>query len=218
MGSVGGKKSGGSIYKSTNETYLQQFENAGTKILTNELSGMNMTLVEKTLSGVADTLKEFGLDMSVVTAIGHGWQKNETAGVNGFNQLHFGDSYKTNENEFKMTKQGWVIDHTAYGTGTHEAGHLISNFILEKVYNAEGKTQLQKSQDRHSGKWDLRLAKEAKNELGKKLSPISEYGGSLKGQKSSEFIAEAVSDYMKNKNKANKSSLAVVKVLKKYLK
>lgn len=215
MGSVGAHKN--------NTNYLEQFRHNGTNVLDNELAGMNPVLVNKTLNGVADTLKEFGLDLSTVTAIGHAWQSNEVAGVNGFNQLSLSDDYKLPQNDFNssnmqaFTQAGWVIDPSAYGTGTHEAGHIISNVVLRRVYAAENKTQAQISADRHSGKWDLRIAREAKNVLGTKLSPISQYGGSLKGQKSVEYVAEAVSDYMVNRDKANKSSLAVVQVLKKYL-
>ena len=38
---------------------MDSFRNAGVKVFEDELYGMNMKLVEKTLTGLKDTLKEF---------------------------------------------------------------------------------------------------------------------------------------------------------------
>lgn len=49
-----------------------------------------MTLVNKTLKGMQDTLKEFGLPISTIHGIGIAMAKDATASVNGFRDLNFG--------------------------------------------------------------------------------------------------------------------------------
>lgn len=66
---------------------MDSFKKAGIKMLEDELKGMNPALVEKTLSGVRDTLNEFGLPLSVLSAVGETLGNKGTASMNGFGQL-----------------------------------------------------------------------------------------------------------------------------------
>ncbi len=119
---------GASFGKSTSA--IESFRSANTKVFDSELTGMNMKLVEKTLAGVKDTLKEFGLPLSVVASIGGETMNDKArASADGLGQLGLSrKSYTSKANEFP--KSDYTVDSTAYGTGTHEAGHLITRFQL----------------------------------------------------------------------------------------
>ncbi len=195
------------------QSAIESFKNANVKVFSQELQGMNMNLVEKTLAGVKDALNEFGLPLSVVTAIGEAMDKRSVASANGLGQLGLGQQYRSKENEFE--KNEYTVDYTAYGAGTHEAGHLISNYLMRK--NNNGLTVLQQAKMRQSGKWDRDILRKAKKLNGGRLSAISKYGSNFNGKAASEVVAEAVSEYMKKGKAASASSKAIVRVLKSYL-
>ena len=193
---------------------IESFRNANTKVFDSELAGMNMKLIEKTLSGVKDTLKEFGLPLSVVASIGASMNDKAEASANGLGQLGLGrKSYTSKANEFP--KSDYTVDSTAYGAGTHEAGHLISNYLMRK--HNSSLSNLQQAKLRSSGKWDREVLKQAKKLNGGNLSAISKYGSNSKGKAASEVVAEGVSEYMKKGKSASASSKAIVKALKSYL-
>ncbi len=203
---------GASFGKSTSA--IESFRRANTKVFDSELTGMNMKLVEKTLAGVKDTLKEFGLPLSVVAAIGASMTDKEQASADGFGKLGLGHkSYTSKANEFP--KSDYTVDSTAYGTGTHEAGHLITNYLMKK--HNSSLSILQQAKLRSSGKWDREILKQAKKLNGGNLSAISKYGSNFKGKAASEVVAEGVSEYMKKGKYASASSKAIVKALKSYL-
>lgn len=193
---------------------IESFRSANTKVFDSELTGMNMKLVEKTLAGVKDTLKEFGLPLSVVASIGASMNDKAEASANGLGQLGLGrKSYTSKANEFP--KSDYTVDSTAYGAGTHEAGHLISNYLMRK--HNSSLSSLQQAKLRSSGKWDREILKQAKKLNGGNLSAISKYGSNSKGKAASEVVAEGVSEYMKKGKSASASSKAIVKALKSYL-
>ena len=203
---------GASFGKSTSA--IESFRSANTKVFDSELTGMNMKLVEKTLAGVKDTLKEFGLPLSVVASIGASMNDKAEASANGLGQLGLGrKSYTSKTNEFP--KSDYTVDSTAYGAGTHEAGHLISNYLMRK--HNSSLSSLQQAKLRSSGKWDREILKQAKKLNGGNLSAISKYGSNSKGKAASEVVAEGVSEYMKKGKSASASSKAIVKALKSYL-
>ena len=205
---------GASFANTSGTSARDSFRNANVKVFDYELSGMNMNLVEKTLKGVKDTLDEFGLPLSVVTSIGEMLSNKGEASVNGLGQLGFGrKAYTSKANEFPKSDR--IIDSTAYGTGTHEAGHIISNYVMRK--HNSGLSNLEQSKLRGSGKWDREILKKAKKLNGGKLSAISKYGSNFKGKAAAEVVAEGVSEYMKKGKSASPSSKAIVKALKSYL-
>lgn len=177
-----------------------------------DLTEYNTALIEKTLQGVKDTLNEFGLDFDVLHSIGvMAGSPREVAGINANNRLSFSSKYKDKSiDDFKQ--DNYVIDSSAYGVGTHEAGHAIAVYIQRQMYPKI--TDLMKSYE--GAKLEHEIIKEAKREAGT-LTKISEYGNSTKGAKAGEYVAEAVSDYMINRDNANKSSIAIVNALKKRL-
>lgn len=193
---------------------MDSFKRAGVKILEDELKGMNPVLVEKTLSGVKDTLNEFGLPLSVLSAVGETIGNKGTASMNGFGQLGLRRKYYTSkQNDF--AKDDFTADSSAYGTGTHEAGHLITNYLMRKHNSTL--SNLEQAKLRNSGKWDREILKQAKKLNGGKLSAISKYGNSSNGKAASEVVAEGVSEYMKKRKNASASSKAIVRALKSYL-
>ncbi len=204
---------GASFGKSTSA--IESFRSANTKVFDSELTGMNMKLVEKTLAGVKDTLKEFGLPLSVVASIGGETMNDKArASADGLGQLGLSrKSYTSKANEFP--KSDYTVDSTAYGTGTHEAGHLITNYLMKK--HNSSLSILQQAKLRSSGKWDREILKQAKKLNGGNLSAISKYGSNFKGKAASEVVAEGVSEYMKKGKYASASSKAIVKALKSYL-
>lgn len=121
----------GSVSSLNSGTPYDQFKKNGVLIHEEDLKGLNMTLVNKTLKGMQDTLKEFGLPISTIHGIGIAMAKDALASVNGFRDLNFGrKSYSQKENEFK--KRDDIADSTAYGAGTHEAGHAIVDYARIK--------------------------------------------------------------------------------------
>lgn len=80
----------GASFGKSNGSPLDTFRNAKTIIFDDELKGMNMTLVNKTLKGVQDTLKEFGLPLSLVASIGVSMNSKAVASANGLGQLGLG--------------------------------------------------------------------------------------------------------------------------------
>lgn len=193
---------------------MDSFRKAGVRILEDELKGMNAVLVEKTLSGVRDTLNEFGLPLSVLSAVGETLGNKGIASMNGFGQLGLArKSYASKANDFP--KDDFTADSSAYGAGTHEAGHLITNYLMRKHNSTL--SNLEQAKLRISGKWDRDILKKTKKLNGGKISAISKYGSNSKGKAASEVVAEGVSEYMKKGKSASASSKAIVKALKSYL-
>lgn len=91
----------------------------------------------------------------------------------------------------------------------HEMGHLIEYELLRrKMPNASSKTPNMAN----------RLVHEAENYL-KRVSPnASKYISNRGLQDNRELVAEAVRDYMMNKDKSKPMSKAVVRSMKKYVK
>ncbi len=63
-----------------------------------------MKLVEKTLSGVKDTLKEFGLPLSVVTSIGASMNDKAEASANGLGQFEDLDANRIRRKQTSFLK------------------------------------------------------------------------------------------------------------------
>lgn len=79
----------GSVSSLNSGTPYDQFKKSGVLIHEEDLKGLNMTLVNKTLKGMQDTLKEFGLPISTIHGIGIAMAKDAQASVNGFRDLNF---------------------------------------------------------------------------------------------------------------------------------
>lgn len=214
---MGGRGASSGLTKKSSKSngdMMSEFRNAGTIIVDKEVKNLNSVLVDKTLKGVRDTLNEFGLPLSVVTGIGLSLSNDAEASANGMGQLGFSSKYYSSSNN-EFTPSDYTADYTAYGTGTHEAGHLISNYLMRKSNSSL--TKFQQAKLRTSGKWDRNILKQAKKINGGKLSAISKYGSNTKGKAAGEVVAEAVSEYMKKGKSASSTSKAIVQALKSYV-
>lgn len=192
---------------------ISSFKGAGVRI-ESDINGLNKALVNKTLNGVRDTLNEFGIPLNTLNGVGVTDSKKAMASVNGFGDLSLSRTeYSSKNSEFK--KANHVADSTAYGIGTHEAGHLVSDYAMHK--NNKGLSVLEKANMRKSGKWDRQVLKTAKKMNGGSLSAVSKYGSSSKGKAAHEMVTEGVSEYMRKGKNASATSRAIVKALKSYL-
>lgn len=192
---------------------ISTFKGVGVRI-ESDVNGLNKILVNKTLDGVRDTLNEFGIPLNTLNGVGVTDNKKGIASVNGFGDLSLlRTEYSSKNSEFKKSNR--VADSTAYGVGTHEAGHLVSDYAMHK--NNKGLSISEKANMRASGKWDRQVLKTAKKMNGGSLSAVSEYGSSHRGKAAHEMVAEGVSEYMRKGKKASATSRAIVKALKSYL-
>lgn len=192
---------------------ISSFKGAGVRI-ESDVNELNKILVNKTLDGVRDTLNEFGIPLNTLNGVGVTDSKKAMASVNGFGDLSLSRTeYLSKNSEFK--KANHVADSTAYGIGTHEAGHLVSDYAMHR--NNRGLSVLEKANMRKSGKWDRQVLKTAKKINGGSLSAVSQYGSSSRGKAAHEMVAEGVSEYMRKGKKASATSRAIVKALKSYL-
>lgn len=213
-GTRGGKRAAGIATSRPINNYIDSFESKGTYI-NESVRKLNPVLVNETLHGVSDTLHEFGFDESEVKSIGtlmFSGSKDAEASVNGLNHLSLSTRFYSDNTISDFNDTGYTINGSAYGIGTHEAGHIISNIALHNYAQKTGMSNLQRAEMRKNGKFATIVIKDAKKNAGK-LTTISKYSRT----KNDEYVAEAVCDYMTNKRNANPSSLAIVNALKRYL-
>lgn len=206
---MGGR--GGSSGLSSDAT--SRFLKSGAQLV--EADKLNMKAVEQSLKGVEDVLRDMGIPLSIVRVIaGRNRMSEDTImSVNGFNDLQFSNlNYSSLEAAKKATENndGYFAAKGLYGTGTHEAGHLVVNEIIKRTM--KNSTNLERSNARRSQKIEKQVLREAQKQYGSNPK-ISSYGST----KPSEKIAEAVSDVYTNKSRANPYSKVIVDILKKKL-
>lgn len=165
---------------------------------------------QEVLRGVHDVLSDFGLEDSlsgIRYSNGVPFQhkdRNALAGVNGFNQLTVSNNYLKSENR----ETGYTVTGSFYGTGAHEAGHIVAYTLLNNKVMPDG-SPIQQATARANGKLEKAVIKEATKRYGSN-PVISKYGSTSSAEK----VAEAVSDVYTNKAKANPYSRVIVQVLK----
>ncbi len=196
----------------SSQSTIQSFLKAGIRF--DDMDNLNKTAVEQSLSGFRDVLHDMGIPLSAINMISGTDEKGEIMGVNGFNDLVFSKRVYSSLDKAKEnseSRNGYFVTNGLYGTGAHEAGHLIINEIINKTM--KGSSVLEKAKARKSYKIEKQIIREAKKTYGS--SPqISGYGQT----KPSETIAEAVADVYTNKSKANPYSRVIVDIMKKKLK
>lgn len=127
---MGGR--GGSSGLSQSAT--QSFVKAGIRF--DDMRGLNKTAVEQSLSGFRDVLRDMGIPISAVNMISGTDAKGEIMAVNGFNDLIFSKRVYFSLEQAKKSsdnKNGYFVTNGLYGTGAHEAGHLIVNEIVNRT-------------------------------------------------------------------------------------
>jgi hypothetical protein len=216
-GSRGGKRAAGSRIDNS-EKITDQFKRARTVFNpdTENLSGVKL---ENGLQGVSDTLDAFGIDKGTITLIKTHNDSNTSAdmaldGVLSFNskRKYYGkgsDDFNINDNpELGMN----VVNGTSYGVGVHEGGHHVVNKAFESYRDSAnlGLNEYFTGQ----GKFANKVVRDAQKQIGAKSKPkISGYAST----NSSEYVAEAISDFVINKGKAQPISNAIANILKGYL-
>lgn len=179
--------------------------------------GQYQRQADEIVKGTRDVLKDFGFENEIRgvyfspkgTLIGG----EAAASVNGMGDLHISTNYLARGNG---DSKGYNVSDTFYGTGTHEAGHIIVNGLLKNVdinpddtNKSTGRAHLERATARSKGKLEKAVVKEAKKRYGSNPA-ISGYGSKNVKEK----VAEAVSDVYSNGNKANPYSKEIVGVLK----
>lgn len=207
---MGGR--GGASGLSTN-TITERFRKAGVPFV--EDSQLDKIAVQKTLKGVYDVMTDMGIPLSALRMIAgrNNIRDNGLMAVNGFMDLQFSNkSYSSLEKAEKVNSEqkGYTITNSLYGTGAHEAGHIVVREIINRTM--KGSTNLQRAETWKNGKIEKQIIREAKKQYGSN-PVISKYGST----KPAEKVAEAVSDVYTNKSRANPYSRVIVDILKKKL-
>ena len=156
------------------------------------------------IMGAKSVLSDFGME-SELTSIYFSDRQVEAAGMDGYGGLTISKPYLA---KGRTSSNGYLVNDTFEGTGTHEAGHLVAQTLLTKkvIPNA---TLLEKADARQKNKLEKAILKEAKKRYGSNPA-ISGYGSKNAGEK----IAEAVSDVYSNRKKSNPYSRVIVSVMK----
>jgi len=96
---------------------------------------------------------DMGIPLSAINMISGTDEKGEIMGVNGFNDLVFSKRVYSSLDKAKEnseSRNGYFVTNGLYGTGAHEAGHLIINEIINKTM--KGSSVLEKAKARKSYK------------------------------------------------------------------
>ena len=164
---------------------------------------------DEIVKGARDVLNDFGYENEIKSVMFIQTRTNsksleDLASMNGQGDLKITKSGL----EPQKNTNGYLVNDTHRGLGTHEAGHaVVYALIKDKVMpNA---TRLEQSTARKNQKLEKAIIKEAARRYGSNPK-ISKYGST----KFSEKVAEAVSDTYSNKNSANPFSKVVVGVMK----
>lgn len=203
----------GSVGNASNNTPSTSLYNG----LNIEGTPSNQQRADEVVRGVKDVLSDFGFDSALRNVIfnetGTLMRGEASASMNGIGDLHVSNRYLNKE---PSDSKGYFVNDTHYGTGAHEAGHVVVNELLKTVPIDVGETNptasrmnLARATARHDGKLEHAILKEAKSRYGASVR-ISGYGS----KKEIEKVAEAVSDVYSNKNNANPYSKVIVGVMK----
>lgn len=212
---MGGRGGSSGLHGGGGQSAIQSFKNAGVQFI--ETDNLDMRAVGESLNGVRDVLTDMGIPLSTVASIsgknGSAKDKDTLASVNGFSQLSFRNkNYSSLEKarQAANNENNYLAAKGLYGTGAHEAGHLVVNEIINRTM--KDSSRLERSNARKNQKVEKQVLREAQKRYGSNPK-ISDYGST----KYAEKIAEAVSDVYTNKSKAHPYSKVIVDVLKEKL-
>ena len=156
------------------------------------------------ITALKSVLSDFGMEKEL-TGIYFSDDKRYEGSVNGFGKLSISKQYLANGNE---SSQGYMVNNSYAGLGTHEAGHLISNALLKNKVMPNA-TLYDRAVAYKNSKMEKAILKEAKRRFGSN-PVISKYGSTSHAEK----VAEAVSDVYSNGTKASAYSRQIVQVMK----
>lgn len=157
---------------------------------------------EEIIDGVKTVLSDFGMESEFKRV--HAEESSKAvAGMNAYGRLSI---YKSSLSK-QASSKGYFVNDSFFGTGTHEAGHLVSDTLLKKI--TPNFSLLERSIARKKNKLEKAVLKEAKKRYGSNPA-ISGYGSTNFGEK----VAEAFSDVYSNKGKANPYSKLIVQIMK----
>lgn len=158
------------------------------------------------IDSVKTVLSDFGAE-SALTGItfSDATKESQNAAVNGFGQLKISKKYLANG---ESSSNGYFVNDTYAGTGAHEAGHMVNNYLLRSKVMPNA-SNLEQATAYRKGKLEKAILKEAQKRYGSNPQ-ISKYGS----KNAAEKIAEAVSDVYTNKQKSHPYSREIVSVMK----
>jgi len=226
--SIGGWSKGKKFNQTgTDRDFFSEFENNGTYINESIKKYKGNKNLNNVLKGVNDVYSDFGMNTSEIKGIGVDGvglkTHNEAASINGAGDLTVRKLLLDNDNFDKEEKDGYTINNTSYGVGTHEAGHgimgkMYKTLPLELLYGGKvPEKYLSENYARSMARKDQRLEKmilkEAKQRYGSN-PVISKYGST----KFAEKVAEAFCDVYSNGDKAKEYSHVIVDIAKEYFK
>lgn len=174
-------------------------------------AGPYQSRADEIVQGVRDVLNDFGLN-NELRGVYISDKTNKrgavaAAAMNGQGDLTIVKSYIADDSVGKNPST-YVVSDTFYGTGAHEAGHLVVDQLTRK-YLMPNASRLEQATARRLYKTEKEVLREAQRRYGSN-PVISKYGSKTYGEK----VAEAVSDVYANGNNANAYSRVIVDVLK----
>lgn len=169
---------------------------------------------DRIINGVKSVLSDFGMESEFEgvqfienPGIFGRRAKNMSASMNYVGRLNISKPYLAMD-ETQRQSNGYLVNDTFEGVGTHEAGHLVISTLLKQKVMPDARKP-EKLDAFENAKLEKAILKEAKKRYGSNPY-ISGYGS----KKPQEKIAEAVSDVYTNKGKANPYSRVIVSVMK----
>lgn len=166
---------------------------------------------DEVVRGVRETLKDFGFEDALKSVVYSTAKSDGMTSVNGFGDLTI-TKYLDEDNDV-----GFTINNSYYGTGAHEAGHLIVHSLLKNNIEinpsagerSDSHRRLEIATARQRGKLEDAIVKEASKRFGSNPK-ISRYAS----KNNKEKVAEAVSDVYANRGNAKSFSREIVNVMK----
>lgn len=189
-------------------------------IITPQVKRLHFESVKKATMGIIDCIETFPQLKGQITkfeeyAQGGQIMASAYAGIIYFNALKFCKLMPTKEKKLNQFINGrWYhpVNTGFAGTGAHECGHILIKDYIQKKYP-------DKSDDFHFQIWkNSSAAQDILNDVAKinkvKLYNLQKQMCRYAEANASECIAECISDYMTNGNKAQKLSIMVAEYFK----
>ena len=200
------------------------FKNNYNVSVSDEISKLDFKAVKQSSKGIDYVLKEFPQAKSIFKGLDIKNSGVMCATYNGtinFNPLYYKDYNTLKENMEQGDTTGFHPKNTGIiECGSHEMGHILERALIEKVYIAENDKILAWSKCEQAkilvsnACKNVKKLKEGKGLKNNQLiSQISMYAE----QDKSECLAEAVADYIANKENASILSKEIWKLLKEEL-
>ena len=208
--------------KNFNE-YRNYLQNKYNIVVDDSLNTLDFKAILEGTSGIEQTIKEFPQLNGIINKIGTNSSGVMSTSYNGninFNPEYFSDLKKTLE--LFSNNDGYHPKNSSISlAGAHEAGHLLEKILIEQdITDFDEKISVWNKSLYAESIVDYAIRNIRQTEYGKnksELELITNISYCARENKS-ECLAEAVGDYIVNRENANLLSLEIIKVLKGELK